>query len=62
MRPSEELSLTFSSELILKAGKLSVAINKDIAVGYYDTPLINSNTMASPLQHGDMSGHGMYVR
>ena len=57
MRPSEELSLTLSSELILKVGKLSVAISNDIAVGYYDTPLINTNTMASPLKHGDMSCH-----
>ncbi len=62
MRPSEELGLTLSSELILKVGKLSVAINNDISVGYYDIPLINTNTMASPLKHGDMSCHGMYVR
>ncbi len=58
MRPREELSLTLSSELILKVGKLSVAINNDIPVGYYDTHLINTNTLASPLKHGDMSCHG----
>ncbi len=52
IRPSEELSFTLSSELILKVGKLST---------YYDTPLINTNAMASPLKHGDMSCHDMYV-
>ncbi len=62
MRPSEELSPTLSSELILNVGKLSVAINNNIAVDYYDTPLINTNAMASQLKHGDMSCHGMYVR
>ncbi len=60
MGPSEELSLTLLSELILKLDKLSVAINNDIPIGYYDTPLINTNTMASPLKHGDMSYHSMY--
>ncbi len=61
MRPSEELSLTLSNDLILKVGKLSVAIN-DIPLGYYDTQLINTNVLASPLKHGNMSCHGMYVR
>ncbi len=62
MRPIEEPSLILSSELILKIGKLSVAINNDIPVGYYDSHLINTNTLAPPLKHGDMSCHGMYVR
>ncbi len=57
MRASEELGLTLSGELIMKFGKLSVEINNYIPVGYYDTPLINTNTMASPLKHGDMSCH-----
>ncbi len=62
MRPSEELSLTLSSELILKVGKLSVTINNDIPVAYYDIHLVNTDTMATPLIHGDMSCLGMYVR
>ncbi len=60
MRPSEELSLTLSSEYL--ESWQTVSGNNDIAVGYYDILLINTNTMASPLKHGDMSCHGVYVR
>ncbi len=62
MKPSENLGHTLQSEVILKVRKLSVAVNNDIIVGNYDITFTNTNSMASPLKHGHMSCHGMYVR